>query len=137
MISRPNNLFVSGNGEQDVGESLFKLMRVYLLCIIADVVLSCKTALVQKTVSGNYSAEGKDYLYELNLQPDSSFTLVLKYFEVRSSCKGKYSFLTNSSILLKCTDEDAVSKLQRGYMTDRERVVQVIKRNRLRLGRWC
>lgn len=109
-------------------------MRIAAIFILALFFWGCKTTSVPRTVVGNYSATGKDYHYELNLQPDSSFTLVLKYFEVRSSCKGKYSFLTNSSILLKCSEEDAVSQLQGGYMTDRERGIRVLKRNRVRLG---
>ena len=46
---------------------------------------------------------------------DSSFIRTQNYFEVNSTCKGKWQYLTADTILFKCDEEDLSAKLQSGY----------------------
>jgi len=98
--------------------------------LIAFLFASCK---IYSQVQGIYYKDGNDYQYHLSLN-DSSFILTQKYFEVNSTCKGKWKYLSNDTILLKCDDEDLSAKLQSGYMTERERKVVVLSKNKLKLG---
>jgi hypothetical protein len=96
---------------------------------------SCKTVSISQSMQGHYYKEGKDYQYELTLNNDSSFTFTKKYFEVNSTCQGKWQRIAKDTLLLKCGEEDLSAKLQSGYMTERERKVIVLSKNKLKIGK--
>ena len=95
---------------------------------------SCKTVSISQNIPGQYYKEGKDYQYDLRLNTDNSFILTQKYFEVNSTCRGKWQYLSHDTLLLKCNDEDLSAKLQSGYMTEREKNIIVLSRNKLKIG---
>ncbi len=109
-------------------------MKNNLLLILIVVFACCKSVAISQNIDGQYFKAGKDYQYNLSLNKDSSFTLTQKYFEVNSTCKGKWSYLSRDTILLKCDEEDLSAKLQSGYMTDREKKIVVVSKNKLILG---
>lgn len=111
-------------------------MRNNFLLILTIMFASCKSIAVFQNMEGQYYKSGKDYQYSLNLNKDSSFILTQKYFEVNSTCRGKWQNLSADTILLKCdVEEDIIAKLQSGYMTEREKKVIVMSKNKLKLGK--
>ena len=94
---------------------------------------SCKTVSMSQNIQGRYYKVGKDYQYDLALNNDSSFTFAIKYFEVNSTCQGKWQRISKDTLLLKCSEEDLSVKLQSGYMTERERKVIVLSKNKLKI----
>lgn len=110
------------------------MMIKYLPFILMIVLTSCKTVSVSQNIQGQYYKAGKDYQYDLSLNNDSSFTLTQKYFEVNSTCRGKWQYLSRDTLLLKCNEEDLAAKLQGGYMTEREKKVIVLGINKLKIG---
>lgn len=106
-----------------------------LLIISIIFLASCKTVSMSQNMQGQYYKEGKDYQYSLSLNNDSSFTLTKKYFEVNSTCRGKWQRISKDTLLLKCGEEDLSVKLQSGYMTERERKVIVLNKNKLKIDK--
>jgi hypothetical protein len=106
-----------------------------LLFIPMIVFASCKTVSMSQNMQGQYYKEGKDYQYSLSLNNDSSFTSTKKYFEVNSTCRGKWQRISKDTFLLKCSEEDLSAKLQSGYMTERERKVIVLSKNKLKIDK--
>lgn len=106
-----------------------------LLIISIIFFASCKTASLSQSMQGQYYKEGKDYNYSLSLNNDSSFTFTKKYFEVNSTCQGKWQRISKDTLLLKCGEEDLSAKLQSGYMTERERKVIVLSKNKLKIDK--
>lgn len=95
---------------------------------------SCRTISRYRDLQGNYYKAGKGYQYSLTLNIDSSFTLTEKYFEVNSTCNGKWQRLRKDTLLLKCNETDVYSKLQSGYMTERERKVVLLRNRKAIIG---
>jgi len=109
-------------------------MKNTFLPILIIVFASCKSVAISQNIEGQFFKVGKDYQYSLVLNKDSSFSLTQKYFEVNSSCKGKWQYLSADTILLKCNEEDLSAKLQSGYMSEREKKVFVVSKKKLKLG---
>jgi hypothetical protein len=111
------------------------MMKNILIISVGIIIFfsSCSNTLY-RTVKGTYNGNGKDYHYSLSIN-DSSFLLTQKYFEVNSTCKGKWQFLSKDTILLKCDEEDLSAKLQSGYMTEREKKVIVLNKNKVQVGK--
>ena len=97
--------------------------------------VSCKTVSISQSMQGRYHKEGKDYRYSLSLNNDSSFTFTKKYFEVNSTCQGKWQRIAKDTLLLKCGETDLSARLQGGYMTERERKVIVLSKNKLKIDK--
>lgn len=104
-----------------------------LLFACAIVFASCKISSFSQNLQGSYFKEGKDYKYRLKLNNDSSFIFIREYFEANSTCRGKWQFISKDTVLLVCDDVDLSEKLQRGYMTTRERKVIVMNNSRLKI----
>lgn len=98
------------------------------------IIFSCRSVRTWQNVFGEYSKRGNDYWYDLTLNKDSSFTLTQKYFEVNSSCHGKWQLLSNDTIWLKCEQEGLSEQLQSGYMSEREKKLLFLSKNKLKLG---
>ena len=107
------------------------MTKYYFVLLIVFLFASCKS--FSQNVQGVYSKNGTDYQYHLNLK-DSSFTLTQIYFEVNSTCKGKWKYIAKDTILLLCDNEDLSAKLQSGYMSERERKLVVLNKKKLQLG---
>ncbi len=88
---------------------------------------------MSQNVQGHYHKERKDYVYDLSLNSDSSFTFTKKYFEVNSTCHGKWQRISSDAILLKCDDAGVSEQLQSGYMTERERKIIVLNKDKLKI----
>lgn len=107
-------------------------MKKNLLFILIIAFTSCKT--VSQSMQGQYYDKGKDYRYDLNLRSDSSFTFSIAVLEGLSTCDGKWHYLSKDIILLSCNEQNLSAKLQRGYMTERERNVIVLSKNKLKIA---
>ncbi len=104
-----------------------------LLFISMIFLASCKTVSISQNMQGHYHKEGKDYQYDLTLNNDSTFFFTKKYFEVNSTCQGKWQRISKDTLLLKCGEEDLSAKLQSGYMTERERKVILLSKSKLKI----
>lgn len=83
-------------------------------------------------MQGKYYKLGKDYVYDLSINNDGSFILTQKYFEVNSTCQGKWQRISKDTILLKFDSSTLSEKLLSGYMTEREKKVIVLKKDKLK-----
>lgn len=96
---------------------------------------SCKTTSLFQNLQGQYYKKGKDYKYILILNNDSSFTFTERYHEGRSSCQGKWLFISKDTLLLKCGEASLSEMLQRGYMEEREKKVILISTNKVMIDK--
>lgn len=103
------------------------------ISIISFVILISCNASKSITV-GTFQKQGVDFFYALKLDnTDSVFVLTKKYFEVNSSCTGKWRQKGNI-IFLKCDEEKEVTAvLLGGYMSQREYKVVIKSSNKLKL----
>jgi hypothetical protein len=69
------------------------------------------------------------------LNADSTFTFRQVYFEADSKCEGKRKKVTDTSLLLSCRESTLSEKLQSGYIAQREIDIQVLKNNRMKIGK--
>jgi hypothetical protein len=105
-----------------------------LIYIILLVFVSCKVLTLQQEMPGEYYKGGKDCEYSLKLNQDSTFVLSIKYQDAKPQCNGKWQYLGKDTLVLKCNEVENISEtLNNGYMTDREKKVRIINRNRLKL----
>ncbi|PSL43313.1 hypothetical protein CLV51_1082 [Chitinophaga niastensis] len=109
-------------------------MKNNILFIVVVIFTSCRSVAVSQNIAGQYYKSGKDYQYNLILNKDNSFALTQKYFDVNSMCQGKWQYLSADTILLNCGDEDLSARLERGYMTERQKKIIVLGQNKLKLG---
>jgi hypothetical protein len=111
-------------------------MKKRIITILAVVLfISCKSVHELQSIQGEYYKQGNDYQYDLVLNRDSSFILSQKYFEVNSTCQGKWIYFSKDTLLLQCNPENVSAQLQSGYMSEREKKVIVVSRNKLQLGK--
>lgn len=84
-------------------------------------------SIYKKDMTGTYEASGKDYLYRLTLQSDSTFTLLERVQDGRPQCRGVWNMVTENELLLNCSDTESLSDmLSNGYMTKRKHRIEVI-----------
>ncbi|TDO67869.1 hypothetical protein EV143_1252 [Flavobacterium chryseum] len=106
-----------------------------IFCLVLTIILlnACKVVNIDNdTVDGAYKAKGKDYLYSLILQKDSTFTIEYKGFEITSNCEGKWQMKGTDLIILKCNEPQNVAEtLQSGYMSTRVIEVKVKSKREL------
>lgn len=107
------------------------MKRILIISVI--VLISCNTS--KNITTGTYQKKGVDFLHSLKLNDtDNSFVLTKKYFEVNSSCTGKW-LQKGDTIFLKCNEEkDIAILLSSGYMNKREYKVTIKNRNKLKLN---
>jgi len=107
-------------------------MRKVVLYGILMLLLSCRIS--NQSMTGNYLGKGRDYEYSLSLNSDSTFSLMLRHLDVSSRCNGRWQYIRNDSILLRCYEEkDAAQLLSSGYMYDRVRTITLVNRNRIKM----
>ncbi len=104
-----------------------KMMIVSFITLI-----SCNTS--KNITIGTYQKKGVDFFHSLELNnTDSTFVLTKRYFEVNSSCTGKWR-QKDDTIFLKCNEEKEISMvLSGGYMNKHEYEVIIKNRNKLKL----
>jgi len=110
-------------------------MNRFLLIVMAVFFVSCKSTSLLQNADGDYYSKGRDYYYSLSLKRDSSFVFTQKYFEVNSTCQGKWKYISKDTILLQCNEADLSAKLQSGYMSERERKVLMLNKNKLQIDK--
>ena len=104
-----------------------------LILIILFALSSCMTMSSKHSMIGSYKSIGKDYVYDLELKPDSTFQLTQIYTEVKAGCSGEWKIISENLILLKCFPADLEEQLQSGYLSNRERRVLIINNRKLKL----
>ncbi len=108
----------------------------YILAILSVTSIglsSCSNAF-HRPINGIYNNSSKDFYYSLSIN-DSSFSLIQNYFEANSSCSGKWQKLSNDTLFLRCEDAGMSSRLQSGYMSEREKKVIIRNRNKIQIGK--
>lgn len=111
-------------------------MRKLILTLLSILILlSCRSVRISQDLTGEYFKQGKDYSYNLTINRDSSFTFVKKYFEVNSRCHGRWLYLSKDTLLLRCDKEEFPAQLLGGYMSEREKRVFLLGKNKLKLGK--
>jgi hypothetical protein len=93
----------------------------------------------QCTICGKYYKllRDKDFStsYTIELKADSTFKLSIKIFEGRPQCEGKWKFIGEKLILLKCyEDNNPFEALTNGYMSQKEHTIQIINKNRIKFN---
>jgi hypothetical protein len=106
------------------------MIKILIIFLIIISYFSCRTSFVTKLPT-EYTKKGKDFIYNLKLNNDSSFIMSEKYFESNSTCIGKWQRLSRDTFLLKCSDEQLSAMLQSGYMTKRFWRFIFFKKNKL------
>lgn len=102
--------------------------------ILLFLVVSCKSLTIQQGVYGEFYKGGEDYKYTLKLNRDSTFFLSMKYQDAMPQCYGKWQYLGQDTLLLKCNELKNISEtLSSGYMANREKKVLIIGRNKIKL----
>lgn len=84
-------------------------------------------------LKGSFSKIGKDYSYKLDIGSDSTFTFGIKVQDARPECTGKILYFLPDSVRLICNEEDVYAMLGNGYLNERENLVKVISRNKLKV----
>ncbi len=103
--------------------------NVLMVCLLSA---SCAPAMTNK-ISGRFYAEGSDYLYELLLKRDSTFSLRERHIEGTGQCEGTWTLLNHDSLLLRCYDEGILSQIERGYLPKRERIIMLMKGHKVKI----
>lgn len=103
-----------------------------ILIIPFIVLISCNTS--KNITTGTYQKKGVDFFHSLKLdKTDSTFVLTKKYFEVNSSCIGRWQ-QKGDTIFLKCDEEKDIGvMLSSGYMNQREYTLKIVSNNKVKL----
>lgn len=104
-----------------------------IVIILSVLLLSCNRNSAPQNTQGLYVGEGEDFKYSLTLNGDSTFSFEKKYFEVLSSCSGKWKRINNDTIVINCVESQLSEKLQGGYMSEREKKIIVLNDKRLKI----
>lgn len=101
----------------------------YIGFLLAVWVVSCKG--LEKGIEGTFVKKSKDYNYTLNINNDSTFSLITQSIYARSGCTGKWE-LKKDTLILKCSEEPFPAQISSGYMNDREKRIRVLSRNKIK-----
>ena len=108
-------------------------MRKIIFLILAVAIFSCKSLTTETKINyGTYFTKGDDYSHSLILNSDSTFIINFKYFEVNSSCSGKWNYIGKDSILINCDKPKSIGEtLQGSYINEREMYLKIVNQNDL------
>jgi hypothetical protein len=108
-------------------------MKKIIFLIFAITIYSCKSLTTAVKINcGTYFAKGDDYNHSLILNSDSTFVINFKYFEVNSSCDGKWNVLGKDTLILSCYKPlNSYEVLQSGYLNEREIHLKILNENNL------
>jgi hypothetical protein len=101
-------------------------MKKYLYCLALLASCTLKHAII-----GNYTSIGKDYKKDLTIMKDGTFILKLVDLESKAECHGKWRYLSNDTILLKCDTESFPAIITSGYIQERQQKAIVLDRNKI------
>ena len=57
----------------------------------------------------------------------------LFFLSCKTSCSGRWKYIGHNMISISCGDVDLMEKIQSGYMSQRSRIIKVLKKNRLKM----
>jgi len=80
-----------------------------------------------------HQKRGYDQVISLTLHKDSVFILSDKWFEINSTCTGKWFVVSKDTIVLRCFDEKFPAQISSGYLNEREKKIIVLGKNKLKL----
>ena len=107
---------------------MYKLLFFTLLFFI-----SCKSSIELFETSGKFTKKKKTNQLSLSLNKDSTFLLKLSY---PTKCVGKWTFIGQDSIFLKCIYNNPLASFFYGYMDKREHYVKIINNNKLKINNY-
>ena len=109
-----------------------------LLSLISILFFSCgsQKAIRCNEISGSYytnvEKSGFTTLYTLVLNEDSTFIFSIKTQDGNPKCHGNWEITDNQFLILKCEEADMFEALTNGYMSQREHIIQIINKNKLK-----
>lgn len=110
---------------------------VYMSVMLMSL-LSCRVQkLEHEAICGTFYKLNKDKhfstSYTLRLNPDSTFTFVIKTQDAQPQCNGAWKMVDNEFILLKCgEDANPYEMISSGYMSEKAHKLQVINKNKIK-----
>lgn len=104
--------------------------NVIILSILLMFCCSCMTH--SQKLQGQYFKYGKDYKYNLFIGDDSSFVLSENHLGINSKCEGKWRIITDT-LFLRCGEEGFPAQIERGYMSNRDRKIIILKDRKLKI----
>ena len=104
-----------------------KKTHLYILMLLLT---SCSST---KYLGGYYYNHGKDFDYSLSIDRNHIFLLTEQVYEGKSTCRGRWRFLSKDTILLECFKSDTLSILQGGYMSERNQKVIILDHQRIKV----
>lgn len=80
-----------------------------------------------------YGRSGNQYFVNLELRPDSTFTLTKASIEWPKKCEGIWSYLGNNQYKLVCDKEEPILPKSTGYLEPREHIITVLSDRKVRI----
>lgn len=114
------------------------MKAIIYMSVILMSLLSCRAQkLEHEAICGTFYKLNKDKdfstSYTLTLNPDNTFTFVIKVQDAQPQCNGTWEMVDNEFILLKCgEDANPYEMLSSGYMSEKEHKLQVINKNKIK-----
>jgi len=111
-------------------------MRTFFLFLSLFFLVSCKSYVPYQIKEGTfrYSFKRGTVLRELILNSDSTFVITSKVYGFKSSCSGKWKYISPDTIFIACPQPKCfLEAIESGYMSERERKIKVINKRKLRL----
>ena len=103
------------------------LLLLLLLCIF----VSCKTQKID--LSGTYSHVNRIIGYTIIIKNDSTFSFSINVQDGVPKCEGVWRMTDYNHIELKCEEVSDISEmLTNGYMSEREHVIEIIGKNKIK-----
>ena len=98
------------------------------------IILLLASCALHKNINGTYSKVGADFNQTLILKSDSTFVLDYGFFDGKSTCNGRWKYLSKDTLLLKCDTEKFPAQLQSGYMSNRMQKAILLNHKQIQLG---
>ena len=110
-------------------------MRLLNFVFISLLFISCLTQKnYTRNIEGSFIGKGKDFVHEIKLNNNGTFNLVFKYPSLTKQCNGTWSYLSNDSLSLKCSEvTDPLQSIRSDYMGETTTIIKIINKNKLKM----
>lgn len=85
--------------------------------------------------STTFTRKGKDYIYELTLNPDGTCIYSKSFPHLSKECNCHWLLHDKKELIIECDEEDdLIVTLTEGYMSDRNHVATIINYRKLKIN---
>jgi len=107
-------------------------MKVVNILIFCTIVLSCKNQAL-KLNSPLIYRDVKDKQFTIQFTSDIDFVVHGRAFENNYGCIGKWKYIGDHKILLKCGEiKDPLLAIEPGYMKERDHIIEILSNSRIK-----